>query len=99
MIEPRSKLLVTSGYLLLVVRPGAPFIAFLLLVAMPGAPSSFLIVSINEPYMIDCFYKFDGFKGVLQCLTILRLIAGTCAVGVYGRNSPNLAYRSSFRSC
>ena len=32
---------VTSSYLLLVGRPGAPNVASLLLVAMPGAPSSF----------------------------------------------------------
>ena len=38
--------LVTSSYLLLVVRPGAPFVASLLLVAMPGARSSFLFITI-----------------------------------------------------
>ena len=40
----RNKLLVAS--LPLVVRPGAPFVAFLFLVAMPFAPSSLILFDI-----------------------------------------------------
>ena len=37
-------ILVPNSFLLLVVRPGAPFVASLLLVVRPGAPSSFLLL-------------------------------------------------------
>ena len=53
-LQPTS-FLVTSGFLILVVRPGAPS-SFLLLVAMPFAPSSFQPTSflpVNKLYGID----------------------------------------------
>ena len=37
-LETQMWLLVPNSFLLLVVRPGAPFVAFLFPVAMPGAP-------------------------------------------------------------
>ena len=36
--------IVSTSFLFLEVRPGAPFVAFLLLVAMPFAPSSVLYI-------------------------------------------------------
>ena len=38
-------MILTSCFLLLVVRPGTPFVASLLLVAMPFVTSSFLILT------------------------------------------------------
>ena len=51
---------ISSSFLLLVVRPGAPFVASLLLVAMPGAPSSFLFLVLLFVSPAVCVFQLPS---------------------------------------
>ena len=65
-----------SSFLLLVVRPGEPLVAFVFLVAMPGAPSSFLLLVVRPGEPLVAFVFLVAMPGAPSSFLLLVVRPG-----------------------